>query len=110
MATHAAELGAVLLDDLRVDALETKGAQGVTVVLLAADLGLDLRNLELRHDYAPAPARARSRAAGATSSSGRPRRAAFFSGSRKPIMACPDAHAKLDQFGGSNRLLNTFLK
>src|ERR687890_2737202 len=88
MAHHAAELGAVLLCDHVVDPLETKRTQRVTVVLLAADVGLDLRDLELRHDYAPAPARARSRAAGATSSSGRPRRAAISSGRCRSFSAC----------------------
>src|SRR5919107_517973 len=87
MAHHAAELGSVLLCDHVVDPLETKRTQRVTVVLLAADVGLDLRDLELRHDYAPAPARARSRAAGATSSSGRPRRAAISSGRCRPFRA-----------------------
>src|SRR3954466_361204 len=87
MAHHAAELGAVLLDDHVTQALEAQGTQGVTVVLLAADVGLDLRNLELRHDYAPAPARGRRRAAGAAPWSGRARRAAASSGRCRPLRA-----------------------
>ncbi|ALM41032.1 hypothetical protein SFR_4417 [Streptomyces sp. FR-008] len=83
---HAAELGAVLLDNHVVDLLEAERTQGVAVVLLAADVRLLLRDLELRH-YAPAPARARSRAAGATSSRGRPRRAAISSGRWRPLRA-----------------------
>src|SRR5688572_31881332 len=88
---HASDLGTILLDDDIADALETQRAQGVALVLLASDAGLDLGDLELRHGV-PTPAAAvssafaaasatpslpaRSRAAGATSSTVRPRRLA----------------------------------
>src|SRR3954453_15990256 len=77
---HATDLGAVLLDDHVADALETKRAEGVPLVLLAADRRTLLLDLEpRRHD--DTSARAFSSAAGATSSTDRPRRAATASGS-----------------------------
>src|SRR5690242_13158106 len=46
---HAADLRAVLLDDHVADPLETERAQGLALVGLAADRGLLLLDLELRH-------------------------------------------------------------
>src|SRR5687768_7556694 len=46
---HATDLGAVLLDDDVADALETKRAEGVPLVLLAADRRPLLLDLEASH-------------------------------------------------------------
>src|SRR3954454_18961655 len=85
---HAPELRAGLLDDHVTDPLETKRAQRVALVLLAADGGLLLLDLQACHQEATSwlppsgpSAWARRRAAGPTSSTGRPRRAATAAGS-----------------------------
>src|SRR3954466_1702425 len=82
---HATDLGTVFLDDDMTDALETQRTQCLALLGLAADAGLGLGDLKLRH-HAPTPASAlafasampslpaRSRAAGATCSTVRPRR------------------------------------
>src|ERR1700709_239625 len=87
---HAPKLRTVLLDDHVTDPLGTQRAQRVALVLLAADGGLLLLDLETRHQEATSwltpsgtSACARSRAAGATSSTRRPRRAATASGSSR---------------------------
>src|ERR1700750_1644758 len=49
---HAPDLGAVLLDDHVTDPLETQRAQGLALVLLAADGGLLLLDLQARHQEA----------------------------------------------------------
>src|SRR5690349_16838633 len=77
---HAPDLGAVLLDDRVVHPLQAERTQRLALVLLVADAGLDLGDLQTRHRQLAFPARARSRPAGATSSRGRPRRAATSSG------------------------------
>src|SRR5690606_10654524 len=90
---HAADLRTVLLDDDVADPLQAEGAQRVALVLLAADLGLQLGHLQTRHQavtsagLALPAACARRRAAGATWSSGRPRRAATAAGSSRPWSA-----------------------
>src|SRR5690606_20735888 len=77
---HAPDLRAVLLNHLVVQALQTKGPQGVPLVLLTADRRPDLADLEPAGHQALTSARARSILAGATCSTGRPRRAATCSG------------------------------
>src|SRR5699024_5909223 len=83
---HAADLRTIVLHHHVVDPLETQRAQGLALILLAADLRLQLRDLELRHQEF-APSFARRSAAGATSSTGRPRRAATSSGRSRPLSA-----------------------
>src|SRR4051812_22727190 len=75
---HATDLGTVLLDDHVADALETKRAEGVPVVLLAADGRPLLLDLEPCH-YDDTSARAFSRRPGP-----RPRRAAHGAPRRPP--------------------------
>src|SRR5687768_17055098 len=119
---HAADLGTIFLDDDVADALQTQRAQRVALVLLASDAGLDLGDLELRHD-APAPAAAfssalaaasampslpaRSRAAGATSSTVRPRRLATSSGDSSILRASTVAWTMLMAFDEPSDLLST---
>src|SRR5258705_1246007 len=62
---HAADLRTVFLDDHVADPLEPERPQGVPLVLLRADLGPDLGDLQASHGYAPAAARAASMSAGA---------------------------------------------
>src|SRR6478672_837259 len=49
---HPDHLGAVLADDAVADPPEPESTQGVTLVLLATDLRLDLRDLKVAHDAA----------------------------------------------------------
>src|SRR5690606_33207745 len=92
---HAADLGTVLTHDAPADPAQTERAQGLALVLLAADRGLRLRDLELCHHAPTFPAasacfssracaspaaRLRSMTAGATRSCGRPPRDATDSG------------------------------
>src|SRR5680860_370392 len=51
---HAPELGTVLFDDHVTNPLEPQRAQSVALVLLAADGGLRLLDLQARHHWAPA--------------------------------------------------------
>src|SRR5215207_9918618 len=103
---HASDLGTIFLDDDVADALEAERTQGLTLVLLASDAGLDLGDLKLRH-HASTPASAlalasarpslpaRRRAAGATSSTVRPRRDATISGDSRSWSASTVAWAML---------------
>src|ERR1035437_9880177 len=78
---HAPNLRAVLANHRLPDLVQSKGPQGLTLVLLGTNRATPLRNQQLAHDdQAPCPARARSMPAGATSSIGSPRRAATSSG------------------------------
>src|SRR5690606_32004450 len=110
---HAADLRTVLLDDDVADPLQAKGAQRVALVLLAADLGLQLGHLQTRHQavtsagLALPAACARRRAAGATWSSGRPRRAATASGCSRPRSAATVACTMLIAFEDPSDLLRT---
>src|SRR4051794_14547664 len=83
---HAPDLGTVLVRRHVPDPLQTEGAQRVALVLLAADAGLDLADLETRHQCT-ASLRALSRAAGVTSSTDLPRRLATCSGCSRPCSA-----------------------
>src|SRR4051794_559932 len=104
---HAPDLGPVFLHDDIADPLEPQAAQGVALVLLAADAGLLLGDFEARHqDPAPA-ARARSSAAGATCSSERPRREATASGRSSPFSAATVACTMLMALSEPSDLLRT---
>src|SRR6478609_8836457 len=103
---HASDLGAVLLDDDVADALEAERANRVPLVLLAADRGPGLLDLEARHHWVTS-ARARSSAAGATSSTGRPRRAATASGSSRERSAATVACTMLIWLDEPSDLLST---
>src|SRR5690606_11477998 len=103
---HAADLGTIFLDDDVADPLQTQRAQGLSLVLLAADQGARLGHLEPCHQ-APAPARARSMAAGATCSSGSPRRAATDSGRSSPFSAATVACTMLIGLSEPSDLLST---
>src|SRR5262245_55824435 len=83
---HAADLGAVLLDDHVTDPLEAERAQRLALVLVTSDTGPDLLDLEAPH-HSPTSERARSSAAGATCSTVRPRRTATVSGSTSILSA-----------------------
>src|SRR6478752_8841545 len=111
---HAPDLGAVLLDDHVTDPLETQRAKGVALVLLAADAGLLLLDLEACHQEATSwltpsgtSAFALSSAAGATSSTGRPRRAATVSGSSRERRASTVACTMLIWLEEPSDLLST---
>src|SRR5690348_11934720 len=103
---HATDLGTVLLDDDVADALEPKRAEGVPLVLLAADRRPLLLDLEACHHWLTS-ARAFSSAAGATSSTGRPRRAATASGSSSERSASTVACTMLIWFDEPSDLLST---
>src|SRR6476659_8856437 len=103
---HAADLGTVLLLDLVTDALEPQRAQGVPLVLLAADRGLGLPYLERAHQLV-ASAPALSSAAGATSSTGRPRRVATACGSSSDFSASTVACTMLIWLDEPSDLLST---
>src|SRR6478609_5320679 len=104
---HPPDLGAVLLDDHVADPLQAERAQRVALVLLAADRGLGLLDLEGRSHQDVTSARALSSAAGATSSTGRPRRAATASGSSRPLRASTVACTMLIWFDEPSDLLST---
>src|SRR5262245_12816524 len=103
---HAPDLRAVLLDDHVADPLETERAQGLALVLLAADRALLLLDLEACHQPATS-ARALSRAAGATSSTDSPRRAATASGSSSILSASTVACTMLIWLDAPSDLLRT---
>src|ERR1700742_5310951 len=111
---HAPELRTVLLDDHVTDPLETQRAQRVALVLLAADGGLLLLDLQARHQEATSwltpsgtSALALSSAAGATSSTARPRRAATASGSSRERRAATVACTMLIWLEEPSDLLST---
>src|SRR5690349_21781586 len=104
---HPPDLGAVLLDDHVADPLQAERAQRVALVLLAADRGLGLLDLEGSSHQDVTSARALSSAAGATSSTGRPRRAATASGSSRPLRASTVACTMLIWFDEPSDLLST---
>src|SRR5262245_32552335 len=83
---HAPDLGTVLVRGHVPDPLQTEGTQRLALVLLAADAGLDLADLEPRHQCT-ASWRAFSRAAGVTSPTDLPRRRATGSGCSRPCSA-----------------------
>src|SRR5690242_7770686 len=104
---HPADLGAIFLDDDVANPLQAQRAQGVALVLLAADLRTDLCDLQVSHQALTPAARARSRAAGATSSIDSPRRAATSSGRSSPRSAATVACTTLIALSEPSDLLST---
>src|SRR6476619_1465653 len=103
---HAADLGPVFLDDDVADPLQPEGAEGLALVLLPADAGLDLTHLEAAH-HSLTSARALSSAAGATCSTVRPRWAAMSSGVFSICSAATVAPTMLSAFDEPSDLLST---
>src|SRR5690606_34531782 len=118
---HAADLGTVLTHDALADPAQAERAQGLALVVLAADGGLGLRDLQLCHHAPTFPAsacfssralaspsaRLRSMTAGATRSTGRPRRAATDSGSSSLRSASTVACTMLIAFSEPSDLVST---
>src|SRR4051812_49326376 len=100
-------LGTVLLPPHMFDPLRPERPRGAPLVLLPADPGPDLGALQACHQCTAASARAASMAAGATSSTGRPRRAATFSGDSRPFSAATVACTMLIGLDDPRLLLST---